>query len=98
MRLLETRLLNKTSIQKCVPARSGAASTPIKRRVAWLGHIDGSPSSFAQHASSDVITINATQAGFTACLLCGAVGRVALGPSTMPGVGRWAQGFGGCWP
>lgn len=31
--------------------------------------------------------MNANQAGFTACLLCGAVGSVALGPSTISGVG-----------
>lgn len=30
--------------------------------------------------------MNANQAGFTACLLCGAVGRVELGPSTISGV------------
>lgn len=71
-------------------------SSPSRRSSPLLRH-----ATFARHASSDVIAINANHTGFTACLLYGAVGRVAPGPSTRSaagGVRRWARGFGGCWP
>lgn len=55
----------------------------------------------SQCISSDVIMINVNHAGFTVCLFYGAVGRVALGPSTRAPAGsvrRWTGGFGWCLP
>lgn len=80
----------------CVAWLGPAAFTASCRVAAVAAAFPGSgfheaPAAFAQHASSDVMPINANQAGFTACLLCGAEGRVALGPPVISG---WGGGLG----